>query len=136
MSDLKTKPVTMNARFAPGIPGTDLKALVLEGSVNDKELAKNLPAGFDGLERPFALYPSWNQDKVEWRRVDLGYISPPNNGNGSFVPSPTDLYFGEGFVTEQDAKLIEQQGVAFGVDTNRGTFWLQGMGDNLIPDDK
>ena len=112
---VKTPPVSMSARFAPGIPGTDFKTLIVEGTVTDKELAKQLPDGFDGLEKPFMLYPAERNGQVEWQRVDLGYISPPNNGNGSFPPSPTDLYFGEGFLTPEDTKLVQEQGVAFGV---------------------
>lgn len=103
-------------------------------SVPDGQIRAMNP-GFDGMEQVFALVP---RPSGAWDRVDLSYTSSgttaamntgPGNGRYSYVPSDHH----ETVIALVDIKTIRREGIAFGIDTNVGTLWLQAAGKNWTP---
>ena len=89
--------------------------------VDDEQLRKVIPKGehFDGLEKVFALVPDREGAHPKWYRVELAYQGKPVGTH--------DLH---GAIVENSYGPIWENGVAFGLDTNVGTVWLQLPGDN------
>jgi hypothetical protein len=105
--------------------GHDFNAVV---RVNDAKLREQLP-GFDGLEKAFMLVP---QPSGEWKRFELNYsqtygtdLGPRTDIHSFAIPSP--------FLKDAEINAIRGNGVAFGLETNVGTLWLQDPGDNAKP---
>lgn len=107
-------------------PGYDVSLMV---KVEDSALRRVLP-GFDGLEKAFALLP---QPDGHWRRVDLKY----NGTSGTELGPHTDFhthYVDSPFFSDAEVDAVRRSGVAFGLETNVGTVWLQDPGDNAKPE--
>ncbi len=88
--------------------------------------------GFDGFERVFALVPQPDQS---WKRVDLAY-NPGYQGTGrdnhvaSLQAGVNGWVTPSGELISVDYDQLRVQGVAFGMDTNVGTIWLQAPNQN------
>jgi hypothetical protein len=99
--------------------------LHLEVEVKDAKLRQERP-GFDGLEKVFALVPrfDWVTKTTKWERHNLEY---KQSADGSDRHSLTMLN------NQYDLSLVPKHGIAFGIDTNEGTVWLQAPGQNALP---
>lgn len=120
--------MTVISRFIinPAARGTSAHGsnqLTLGMKVNDFAVRQRLH-GFDGLERPFALVPSERDGQVTWWRHELRFKHVESEGLAS-----VDAYESAP-VTNVDRAAIEKYGVAFGMETNRGTVWNQDPGQN------
>jgi hypothetical protein len=81
-------------------------------------------AGFDGFEKAFALVPFLdNQGLINWNRVELAY---------SFTHGDRDVHFLH-IPDGPDKIVIDQYGIAFGLESNVGRLWLQAPGVNTTP---
>ena len=98
--------------------------------VNDKLVGDQFH-GFDGAkEKPFVLVPSENaQGQVSWKKEDLKFSQTYKNGGGTY-----DSYaFTIPNATDKQLSAIQKYGVAFGMETNKGTIWAQQPGENTRP---
>lgn len=109
-----------------GDPATE-PFLRLEVVVDDAAVAAQV-GGFDGLEQVFALVPRRLGDgSLRWESVDVPFVGPELSG-----------YYGEvrrdrhetEWLRGLDVATARELGVAFGMDTNVGTVWLQGPDEN------
>jgi hypothetical protein len=104
-------------------PSGGIKAPVkLRVEVDDHRLSQQIP-GFDGLERLFALVPTETQNPqapVVWKRYELSYVATTFGGH--------DHHWGD---AEAIPETVQKYGIAFGMETNRGTYWLQHPGQNF-----
>ncbi|MBI5547645.1 MAG: hypothetical protein HY901_27500 [Deltaproteobacteria bacterium] len=105
--------------------------LELKSEVADTYLRSKIGKDFDGFEHVFALVPTKNG---EWKRFDLNWDrSTPSADARIRSTDQHSLTLG----TEQfDLEAAREHGVAFGVETNVGTFYLQDYGQNLKPSEK
>lgn len=88
---------------------------------SSEKLASALPAGYDAASnRVFARVPEQTAQGVEWKNH---YLRP-----GSDNSSRLSLD-----VQKDNAGAVLANGVAFGVETNVGTAWLQRFAENYAP---
>ena len=123
---------------AYGIVGMDSDTVGgVRVDVDDQKVQANVP-GFNGLERAFALFPYEEDGKVAWKRVELTYDRKQSCSGDDVhgfwitrkdINSPWLTPAGE----KIDFQAANKYGVAFGLDTNVGTVWLQGPDDNAFP---
>jgi hypothetical protein len=100
------------------------KKLVLKTQVDD-DAVRQQADGFDGTERAFALLPRETAGGITWERKDLhwqGALDGRNDHHWLAVDS-----------SSVDEAAVARHGVAFGLDTNVGTLWLQRGDANVIP---
>ena len=118
--DVTARSTRINGPTAPGFqPRATLSLLV-----DDAMLRAKLP-GFDGMEKPFALVPKNGGNGVQWDKVYLQY-DPTHSG--SYLAGHNCDAYSTGLVG--DIGLLSREGVAFGVETNVATVWLQRFRDN------
>ena len=85
-----------------------------------------------GLERPFVLVPrASGSDGVRWDRIALAFTGPIPQG--CYLERRVDGYATTPALrlTEEDLDLVKRHGVAVGLDTNQGTIWAEGPGNNI-----
>ena len=87
-------------------------------------LARQGLGGFNGLERPFALVPSEREGRVTWWRHELRFAGTRHEGLASHDAFESDV------ISQVDRRAVEKYGIAFGLETNRGTVWNQAPGEN------
>jgi hypothetical protein len=112
-------------------PAPGIKRVGLAVTVDDQQVRRGHP-GFDGMERVFALVPRGQPGCTSWQRVELRYnrTIPANPQTATPLVDDHEAYLnGDGF----DFPAIRREGVAFGMDTNVGTLWLQTRGKNFPP---
>ena len=129
----------MKNLLGPGVNAkvkVSLQSLSASMSVDDDAVRARAP-GFNGLEQAFVLIPFEQNGSVSWARRNLQYSGSWSYSGSSLVGGthqPTydthTLYLGIG---EFDAVAAVKYGVAFGLDTNVGTQWLQTADDNYKP---
>lgn len=118
--------------------GRDEGIRVEDFSVNDSKVRSQV-WGFDGYERPFALVPRRTDGGVIWEKKHIDphswhHTTDPREqqqSNGIPCDSGLDLYSAS--LRNVDVGAVRQYGVAFGIDTNKGEFWLQEPGRNFKP---
>jgi hypothetical protein len=93
----------------------------------DARLAAEFP-GYDGAsERAFALAPVEKADgSLEWRRFDLPFKGVKGEGDAAYGLFHETMGAEAGLAPH----VLDREGVAFGLDTNVGTLWLQAPGRN------
>ena len=120
-------------------PGVNAMARLDNGSLHlqvsvDDDSVRSRAAGFNGYERVFALVPERRDGELSWQRQDLSYSGSWSYGGSSRVggrPQPTYDNHSESLRPDAvDPRTIEEEGIAFGMDTNVGTLWMQTLGDN------
>jgi hypothetical protein len=94
-------------------------------AVDDKKLRQlDGFADFDGRERAFALLPERHGSEVKWKRVDLGYETTfTDRANGDRIDEHAAY-------PAVDMETVREKGFAVGLETNKGTVWLQEPDDN------
>lgn len=87
-------------------------------TVDDESVRADGHAGFDGMERPFALVPHADGSS---ERVELAFQG--SGVDGYIQLYPVDHYASTGpiWLTEADLAVVKQQGITVGLDTNVGT---------------
>jgi hypothetical protein len=95
------------------------ETVFLQVKTNDQAIL-NQASGFDGMERVFALLPRETEKGLQWERVDLKYVY--SNAERNFIADTHMLSLPR---ADADAAALNKYGVAFGMDTNVGTLWLQ-----------
>ena len=114
----------------------DAGRLHLQVSVDDASVRQK-HAGFNGYERVFALVPEWQAGRVVWQRHDLRYRgswSYSGSSRAGGTRQPTYDNHGASLQPRSlDPRTISELGIAFGMDTNVGTLWLQTADDNYQP---
>ncbi len=87
-------------------------------------LARRGLGGFNGLEKPFALVPSERDGRVTWWRHELRFRGARQEGLAHHDAFESDV------ISRVDRRAVEKYGIAFGLETNRGTVWNQEPGEN------
>jgi hypothetical protein len=91
----------------------------LQVRVNDAKIQEQVPK-FNGKEDVFALVPRETADGVQWDPVKLDWkYDGTENGNTIDIHQAYIPY------ADADVAAIGKYGVAFGMNTNEGTLWLQ-----------
>lgn len=113
-----------------------MQHLSLSVSVDD-DAVRNRAPGFDGFERAFALIPFEQGTQVNWVRRELAYgsswsYSGSSLAGGAHLPT-YDMHSVHLGLGEFDVAAAVKYGIAFGLDTNVGTKWLQTADDNYKP---
>lgn len=104
----------------------------IEIVVDDARLAKSRP-GFDGYERAFALVPRTRDGRVVFERVELGYRG--QSLRGYIAIRAVDRHGVDGLrLGEDEVPALLENGIAIGLETNRGTVWAQEPGKNFTPE--
>ena len=83
--------------------------------------------GFDGMEQVFAIVP---MKDGSWERFAMGYSGDRVDRSGR----REDLH--KRTVTADDGvdfDKVQKEGIAFGMETNVGTLYVQRFGDNYRP---
>lgn len=83
--------------------------------------------GLDGRFRPFALLPPEDAHQSEWNQVALDWKGTEGHG------SEWALYGTDLALSDLALEHVRRMGVAFGLETNLGTFWMQPGGRNWLP---
>lgn len=121
MSQTLTQHVGSWASVHPGPRG----ALALKLGVRFRPLKVcEQVQGLNGRFAPFALVPS---TPGPWRRVELPWRRTEGHG------SEWAVYESEAPADSDMLVHVHGEGIAFGIETNVGTLWLQKFGENLIP---
>ena len=130
-----TLQTTQLLRHAPAIPEALIEArpsapkrLALTMDVRD-DFVRQQVQGFDGLERPFALLPEDAAGSL-WKKVELSYQS---TARSPAISSPIDRYQLVLNPGDFSPSAVAAHGIAWGLDTNVGTLWLQAPGQNSKP---
>jgi hypothetical protein len=92
--------------------------------VDDAKIRADRP-GFDGLESVFALVPRDSANGVIWEKTAIPFRS--NFKNYGLDMDDHVLFLED---SKFDLKAIKKHGIAFGMDTNVGTIWMQSWGKN------
>jgi hypothetical protein len=94
-------------------------------AVDDKKLRQlDGFADFDGREKAFALVPERHGAEVQWKKVNLGY-------EATFTDRATgDRVDEHAAYPSLDMDAVREHGIAIGLETNKGTVWLQELDDN------
>jgi hypothetical protein len=109
---------TTNNRMAPK------PEFVMAVGIRDQEIRKAAP-GFDGYEKAFALVPRYYAGDIMWEKMPLKYAGT------SGIVEQRDYHSLWLDPAKVDLNAIRNHGVAFGVETNVGTFWGQGYAQNV-----
>jgi hypothetical protein len=118
-----SKAARPSIQMMPAKPPTFWAETHLQVEVRDDEIRKQV-SGFDGLERVFALVvegDGGSRNPYRWVRKDLAYTGDVNGA---------DVHSFSGFLRPENAHKF---GIAFGVETNQGTYWLQTPDQNFKP---
>ena len=131
---VSTSGITATATYAEVVTGTPTygspatsPVLTVHVEVDDAALRKGF-AGFDGLERAFALVPKLAAGRLVWESVSLRYSGETRRGY--YADLKIDLH-DSGSIWGVDWETLRAQGVAIGLTTNVGVIWAQAEGKNL-----
>lgn len=102
----------------PVLPST----LNVSVGVNDA-VVRDKVSDFDGMEKVFALVPSFKNSVLEWTKQPLQYARSIDGIDTHTVA-----------LQDVDAAAIAQHGVAIGFDSAADTVWAQSRGDNYKPE--
>lgn len=91
-------------------------SLTLSVDIDDTTLTREEVPGYDGKGQAFVLVPLPNAPRPIWVRENT-----------------TGYPHASASATSFDENTVKREGVAFGIDTNMGTIWLQTPGDNAHP---
>jgi hypothetical protein len=109
-----------------GSDGQQHGATALRVEVRDYEVRRQAP-GFNGTEQVFALIPREGAGgQVSWERFDLAYAPPQGYRYRSHDEHVAWI--------DADPQVVRAHGVAFGMETNVGTLWLQEASNNAKPE--
>jgi len=100
--------------------------------VDDALVAGGAP-DFTAHERVFVLLPRQRDGKVVWARHDLEYEYAWASGAPG-KPKVVAVHIGLFALADADIDAVVWHGVAYGLDSNVGTLWLQTSDDNLHPE--
>lgn len=110
----------IRSSFDP-VHSADGDTLVLKADVDDAAVAQQAQ-GFNGMESAFALVPRYVAGETAWEKTPLiwqGALDGKRDTHMAWIDAD-----------DVDRQALADKGVAFGVDTNVGTLWLQRQGLN------